>query len=145
MITVWCAVRECTRDYALLVALRSPFGDAASVRKMALFRFVKGINSFLYWFFRPTTSSTWTEQDILELVFHRCFTSSSVGDMSFLSNVSLQTVVDYFQHCQCTVGKVRESEHKFVGTYEQPIEVDESMIAGSAKFKKCQHLAGDGP
>lgn len=42
-------------------------------------------------------------------------------------------------------GKSLESEPKFRGTLECPVQVDEAKVDGAAKYKKGRRLAGDAP
>ncbi len=80
---------------------------------------------------------------VLELVFLFLYTNITVERACFLGGVSKPTVIDWWYSCRTTVTKSLESDAKFVGTRECPVQIDEVKICGTAKYRKGRRLDGD--
>jgi len=76
-------------------------------------------------------------------VFNLLYSSDTLLQSCFLLDLGNATLVEWHHACRPTEAKVLDNEPRFVGTEQNPIQVDEACIAGVAKYRKGRRLAGD--
>ena len=107
-------------------------------------RSVRAINSFSFYTSESTeTRSKLSLKKILELVFFFLHIPVTLDAVSFLVGVGKCTVVDWFHSSIMPIAKSMDNGAQFVGTESCPVQVHESKIAGTAKFRKGRRLQGD--
>ena len=78
-----------------------------------------------------------------ERVTWRCSLRTCRAERSVRSKNEFFTIIQWWHHCRTTAAKSLEFEPKLTGTAEKPIQIDEAMLAGSAKYKKGRRLAAN--
>lgn len=89
-------------------------------------------------------NSNLTLCQIMEMVYHFIL-EIPLRTTVEVSGRSSATVTDYHNFCREVCTAVLKNKPKMKGTFEDPIQIDESRFAGKRKYNRGRMLAGDAP
>ncbi len=84
-------------------------------------------------------------QSVLELIWFFVHMKCTIRTTARETQHSTSTAVQWFNKCRSVCTSIIEQEPLFVGTRENPIQVDENYFIGKRKYAKKRLLPGDRP